>query len=78
MQTLKVFIVIEGDSGKDELRIDGNLETLRAFLSGVGSFEMQSAPMSPLNIPMTQAPNTKRKPYSLSVKKTKKSALDMR
>lgn len=63
MQTLKVFIFVEGESGKDELRIDGNLETLRAFLSGVGSFEMQSAPMlsSPPNIPITQAPTTKSK-----------------
>ncbi|MCZ2121833.1 MAG: hypothetical protein LC108_06190 [Anaerolineales bacterium] len=47
MQELKVFIVIEGDKQKDELRIDGNLETLRAFLLGVGLLEPQPVPELP-------------------------------
>lgn len=62
MQTLKVFIVIEGASGKDELRIDGNLETLRAFLSGVGNLEIQDP--APTSSPLAEAqpiPHTRKR-----------------
>jgi hypothetical protein len=66
MQTLKVFIFVEGESGKDELRIDGNLETLRAFLSEMGNIEIQSSPArvdpSPLAETVKTATKTKRKP----------------
>jgi hypothetical protein len=69
MQTLKVFIFVEGESGKDELRIDGNLETLRAFLLGVGNFEIQSFPARvdplPLADPVPTATKTKRKPNTI-------------
>lgn len=66
MQDLKIYIVIQDPKTKQDVNITGNFEVLRAFLSGVGSFEMQSEPArvdpSPLaeRIPIPQT--AKRKP----------------
>jgi len=69
MQDLKIYIVIEDPKTKRDISIRGNFEILQAFLSGVGSFEMQSFPArvdpSPLaeRVPVPSA--AKRKPKTI-------------
>jgi hypothetical protein len=47
MQDLKIYIVIQDPNTRQDVSIKGNFEVLRAFLSGVGNFEIQDpAPMS--------------------------------
>ncbi|MDQ3004161.1 MAG: hypothetical protein M3R47_02065 [Chloroflexota bacterium] len=42
MQNLKIYILIEDPKTKQDVSIKGNLEILRAFLSGVGKLEIQA------------------------------------
>ncbi len=58
MQDLKVYIVIEDPNTRQDVSIKGNFEVLRAFLSGVGTLEIQDL-TSPI-------PSPKHKPYSLA------------
>ena len=64
MQDLKVYIVIEDPNTRQDVSIKGNFEVLRAFLSGVGTLEIQD--LTSLNV--AHMPTAKHKPYSLSEK----------
>jgi hypothetical protein len=44
MNDLKVWIVIQDPKTKQDVNITGNFDILRAFLSGVGKFEIQTDP----------------------------------
>jgi len=67
MQDLKIYIVIEDPKTKRDISIRGNFEILQAFLSGVGSFEMQSFParVDPSPLGETVPTATKRKPKTI-------------
>jgi hypothetical protein len=69
MQDIKVYIVIENKKTGDETNISGSLELLRAFLLGVGNFEIQSFPArvdpSPLAETVPTATKTKRTPKTI-------------
>ena len=47
MQDLKVYIVIEDPKTRQDVSIKGNFEVLRAFLSGVGTLEIQELNTEP-------------------------------
>lgn len=55
MHDLKIYIVIQDPKTKQDVNITGNFEVLRAFLSGVGTLEIQDmtppliSPKSKLN-----------------------------
>ncbi|MCC7119895.1 MAG: hypothetical protein IT310_15325 [Anaerolineales bacterium] len=51
MQDIKIYIVIENKKTGEETNISGSLELLRAFLSGVGSLEIQPTPTDAQIIP---------------------------
>lgn len=63
MQELKIYIVIQDPKTKQDVNITGNFDVLRAFLSGVGNFEIMDTapPSSPLNITVTQDAPQKKK-----------------
>jgi len=65
MQDLKIYIVIQDPKTKQDVNITGNFEVLRAFLSGVGNFEIQSesfpARVDPSPLGETVPTATKRK-----------------
>jgi len=65
MDNLQIYITIEKPMTDRNLRITGDIELLRAFLSGMGSFEMQSFPAvdpSPtIGAPRPTAKRNKRK-----------------
>jgi len=44
MQDLKVYIVIENTSTRQDVSIKGDLEVLRALLSGVGTLDLRLDP----------------------------------
>ncbi len=43
MQDLKVYIVVQDPKTKQDVNITGNFEVLRAFLSGIGTLEIQDS-----------------------------------
>ena len=47
MQDLKVYIVIQDPKTKQDVNITGNFEVLRAFLSGIGTLEIQELNIEP-------------------------------
>lgn len=61
MQDLKIYIVIQDPNTKQDVNITGDFELLRAFLSGVGSVEVQAAPIIPASIETAQPIPHKRK-----------------
>jgi hypothetical protein len=72
MQDLKVYIVIEDPNTRQDVSIKGNFEVLRAFLSGVGTLEIQD--LTSPNVAQDATP--KRKPLSLAtLPKTAKGAV---
>ncbi|MCX6059705.1 MAG: hypothetical protein NTW69_16335 [Chloroflexi bacterium] len=63
MQDLKIYIVIEDPKTRQDVSIRGNFDVLRAFLSGVGTLEIQDAPnSSPLAPIVPVIHSVKRKP----------------
>ncbi len=69
MQDLNIYIVIRDPKTKQDVNITGNFDVLRAFLSGVGSFEMQSFPAVDPS-PITQAPTATRNKRKKIAKET--------
>ncbi len=63
MQDLKIYIVIQDPKTKQDVNITGNFDVLRAFLSGVGNFEIQDpAPLSSPIIETKSATNKRKSP----------------
>lgn len=67
MQDLKIYIVIQDPKTKQDVNITGNFDVLRAFLSGVGNFEIQDP--APTSSPLAEAqpiPHKTRKSAKVS------------
>jgi hypothetical protein len=50
MQDMKIYILIEGQEKESEVRIDGNLETLRELLNKLRVELFPSAPVAALPV----------------------------
>ena len=48
MPELKIYIVIQDPKTRQDVNITGSLDVLRAFLSGVGTLEIQDKLTSPI------------------------------
>lgn len=55
MQDLKIYICIEDPKTKQDVSIKGNFEILLAFLSGVGTLDIQADPALVTALPVEDA-----------------------